>query len=378
MRFFIIAGEASSDLHGANLVLAIKSMNKNAEFTGLGGPRMEQAGVELMEDMTRHSLMGFVEVARKLPYIRDLARRTFKYLEDNKPDAVILIDYPGFNLKAARKAKDLGIKVIYYISPQIWAWAGWRIKTIKSLVDHMLVVFPFEEELYKQAGVPVTFVGHPLLDELELDKFVPRDQLVEHFGLEGRRPLIGFLPGSRPQEIKRMLLPMIKCGEILEKKYDKAKFILLQAPTLATEVIMEQMKKSDLDICVAREYHQSLRMIFDVSFVASGTATVEGAMIGRPMVVLYKTSLLTYLTAKSLIQLDKIAMVNILAGHKIVPELIQGQANPENLARAAMDIIENPEISREQIEKLALVKESLGNSGASSKAASKILEVLAD
>lgn len=378
MKFFIIAGEASSDLHGANLVKAIKSINENVDFTGLGGPRMEQAGVRLLEDMTRHSLMGFIEVAKKITYIRDLAKRTFIYLEEKKPDAVILIDYPGFNLRAARKAKDLGIKVIYYISPQIWAWAGWRIKTIKALVDHMLVVFPFEEDLYKEAGVPVTFVGHPLLDELEQDRFIPRNQIVEHFGLEDREPLIGFLPGSRPQEIKRMLPPMIKCGEILRKKYNNVKFILLQAPTLASEEILEQVQKSDLDICIAREFHRSLRMIFDVSFVASGTATVEGAMIGRPMVVLYKTSLLTYLTAKSLVQLDKIAMVNILAGNKVVPELIQGQAKPENLARAAIDILDNPEVSREQIKKLARVKESLGNSGASRKAAEKILEVMAD
>ncbi|MDX9971523.1 MAG: lipid-A-disaccharide synthase [FCB group bacterium] len=361
-RLFFSAGESSGDIHGANLIRALRQADPTIECEGLGGRLMEAAGMTLRYDLAGRAIMGFTEVVRSLGFIRKLFRETAARLKEDPPDALVVIDYPGFNIQLAKKAKALGIPVVYYISPQVWAWKKGRIKTIARLVEKMLVILPFEEEIYVGAGVPCTYVGHPLLDHLETIPITGQFQ--------GER-VIGLLPGSRAQEIDRLLEPMIAIARGIRDVYPEARFV-----TPCVDIEREaQVRRLAGDFPLETAVGKSYELLSAARFclVASGTATLETALFGVPMIILYRVSPLTYQIAKRLIHLKHIGLVNILAGRGVVPEFIQNDIVPERVLPAALELIADSPARAEVLRGLEEVRERLGGGGASARAAEEVL-----
>ena len=371
----IIAGESSGDLHGAHLASALKKLLPELTLFGLGGRSMKEAGIEILADPTQVAVIGIVEVLRHLPTFRALFHQAVHALDERRPDVVVLIDYPGFNLRFAEEVKRRGIRLVYYISPQIWAWDPGRIHKIKRLVDRMLVVFPFEKSIYEKAGVPVTFVGHPLLETVK--PTLPRLEALEKFGLEDAMPIIGLLPGSRRMEVKRILPVMLAGGEKMQESLpSSARFLLIKAPHLPWELYKEALAHSSLNPKVVERWDYDGIYTCDLVFVASGTATLECALLDRPMLILYKTSWPTYLISRLLIRIPMIGLVNIVGRKKIAPEFVQHRATPARIAQAGLELwgsAENRETMRSAFREL---RESLGSPGASLRAAQAILAEL--
>ncbi len=366
----MLAGEPSGDLHGAYLAEALRSLRPDVTLFGAGGPLMKEAGVRIEVDLTEKAVIGIWEVVKNLSEFRKTFHFLLRRCEAEKPDAVILIDYPGFNLRFAKAVKRLGIRVIYYISPQVWAWGGWRIPTIRDVVDQMIVVFAFEEIFYKRHGIRAHFVGHPLLDLLA--KEAPRRE--ELLLPKGKR-LIGLLPGSREREVASLLPIMIEAGRLLTKKLPDLHFLIFQSPNLS-DSLYQKTPLDNLPATFVRDADYHYRRRIDFSLVASGTATLENAILGKPMVILYRTSLVTYFLAKGLIQIPYIGLVNVVAGEKIIPECLQYQATPECVAETALSLLKNPGKLERMNRDLSGIREKLGNSGASLRAAKTILEQL--
>ncbi len=381
----IVAGEASGDMRAAGLARALKSLAPDLRLTGIGGEYMRQAGVECFTDITELAVIGIAEVIKNLGRIKKVFDQTLQQIDTTHPDAVILVDYPGFNLRLAQEIKKRNlchsknqichsresgnpIKIIYYISPQVWAWRENRVKKIKKLVDRMIVLFPFEQEIYTKYGMKVDYVGHPLVDEIVVDK--GQTEVLKSLGLSASRVTIGLMPGSRAKEVDRHLKPMI---EACQKMFDQNKdmqFILIKASSIPIKLINDQLfgfKHLPLKIYEGPIYNGINAM--DAAMVASGTATLETALLKKPMVIIYKTSWLTYYLAKSLIKIPCIGLVNIVAGKKIAEELIQNEANALNIANALSSALHN----QQAIEELAAVKNSLGLPGASYRAAKIVL-----
>lgn len=374
-RFFIIAGENSGDLHASNLVKEILRLCPQATFYGLGGEQLKQAGVKLLYNIVDSlAIVGFVEVIIKLQKIKKIFSATVKFLQQERPDAIILVDYPDFNLRIARIAKQLGITVFYYISPTVWAWRRGRIKTIAKYVDKIIVILPFEEALYKAAGVDVSYVGHPLLDVMNLT--MSKEEVFRHFNLDPNKKLIGLLPGSRKAEIERHLPVMLGGAEIIKQKMPDVQFVIPRASTIKRELIDFYLSSSPLKVTVVDQYRYNVRSAMDFSIVASGTATLETAFLGCPMLIIYKTSFINYLIAKSFINFPYIGLVNIVAGNMLVPELIQYEATAHNIAEKTIQLLNDPEtlaIIRYEMRK---IKEKMGGPGASRRAANIILDYL--
>jgi len=389
-KLFIVAGDPSGDLHGANLVNALKEQSSQIEICGLGGERMEKAGVKLLDNLTELAIVGFSEAINNIRAIRQIYKRTADFLRKEKPDKIVLIDYPGFNLRVAGLAKKLKIPLIYYIGPQIWAWRRGRIKDIAELVNKMLVIFPFEEETYRKAGVDVSFVGHPLLDTIQPTK--SKEEVCQKYGLDPNFPIIGLMPGSRKQEIERLLPVMLEASRIIAEDR-KVQFVLPLAANIPMSYIKEritefemarisQLKSSRrrkekiplLPLLVVRDEDYSIRKILTLALVSSGTATLENAYFGIPMIIIYKVSLLSYLLARLLIKIPIIGLANIVAGKKVVPEFIQGKARAKEIAKVACHWLGNPNLMSEIRKELERVKEKLGTRGASMRAAKIILE----
>ncbi len=375
-RVFFCAGESSGDTHGANLIRALRVMQPDIECFGLGGRAMESAGMALDYDLAGDAIMGFTEVVRSFPSIRRLFHTTLDELSAYPPNAAVFIDYPGFNLRLAQKVHALGVPVIYYISPQVWAWKKGRIKTIARCVDKMLVILPFEEAIYREAGVDCTYVGHPLLDHVDSG----RDALIPNGGrVRGSRvnealeseSLIGLLPGSRAQEIGRIFPVMLEVAAGLRERYSQARFVV---PCVNAERESQILALARGRVAIETRVggmHELLRAA-RFCMVASGTATVETALFGVPMVVLYRVSPITYLLARLLVRVESIAMVNLLAERPFVPEFIQGNATPERILPKAVELIEETDARRAMLEGLARVRERLGSGGASANAAREV------
>lgn len=374
-RFFIIAGENSGDLHASNLVKELLRLCPQATFYGLGGEQLKQAGVKLLFNIVDSlAIVGFVEVIIKLQKIKKIFSATVKFLEQERPDAIILVDYPDFNLRIARIAKQLGITVFYYISPTVWAWRRGRIKIIAKYVDKIMVILPFEEALYKAAGVDVSYVGHPLLDVMNLT--MSKEEVFRHFNLDPNKKLIGLLPGSRKAEIERHLPVMLGGAELIKQKMPDVQFVIPRASTIKRELIDFYLSSSPLKVTVVDQYRYNVRSAMDFSIVASGTATLETAFLGCPMLIIYKTSFINYLIAKSFINFPYIGLVNIVAGNMLVPELIQYEATPHNIAEKTIQLLNDPEtlaIIRYEMRK---IKEKMGGPGASRRTANIILDYL--
>lgn len=370
----MIAGEASGDLHGSHLVKEMLSLDPTLQFYGVGGKKMKNEGVELIADSKEMAVVGITEVLLKLKRIYQIYRKLKNSLTSNSPSLVILIDYPDFNLRFAREAKKKNIPIVYYISPQVWAWRKGRIKKIGRLIKKMIVIFPFEKKIYEEAQIDVDFVGHPLLDAIRSQ--FSREEAFQQFSLSSGVTTIGLLPGSRMNEVKRHLPPMIKAIPLISKQINPVQFIIPVAPGLDLGEVQNLVGSKRENIRVVENNIYDVMRISDVVIVASGTATMEAAIMGAPMIVVYRVSPLTYLLGKMLIKVKNIGMVNIIAGKTVVPELIQKDVTPEKITSAVVQILENPSKQEEIKKELNSLKEKIGKSGASFRAAQIIISLL--
>ena len=367
---FIIAGESSGDLHGAELVEAAKQIDPEVRFSGIGGPRLAAAGAEIFVDLTEHAAVGFVEVFRGLGKFLSAYRLIQRKMREHRPDAIVLIDYPEFNLRVARKAKAMGVRVIYYVSPQIWAWRRGRVRHIEKYVDRMLTIFPFEADFYAQHGVEADFVGHPLVDKL---KDVPgRDDARRRFGLDDARQVVTLLPGSRRKEIERLLPLMLGAAGLLRAGRPGLQFMIGAAPGF--EGMIRSMT-GDTGIKVVEGDTHAAMAASDLLLIASGTATAEAMILNVPMVMTYRLSTLTRLALGWMLKVDRYAMPNIIAGKMIIPELVQADATASNLYREANTLLEPANLATMRAD-LAEATAKLGGGGASARAAQKVIEII--
>jgi len=370
----IIAGEASGDLHGSNLVKAMRELDKDIEFMGIGGKRMAQAGVEILFSASEMSVVGLTEVWGKLGTIVGASRRLKSVLKNDHPDLLILIDYPDFNLHMAGLAKRFQVPVLYYISPQVWAWRKGRVRKIVQRTDRMAVILPFEEKFYAERGVEVDYVGHPILDACP--STWPGEAANTACATNHARPVVGLLPGSRKEEIRSLLPCMIEAAEIIKERYPDIRCFLPLAETVDPAFVESFLSEAPVEIHVTRgDIYDTLRACH-VAFVASGTATLETAIMGVPMVIVYKVSRISYWVGKMIIKVPHIGLVNLVAGEEIVPELIQGGVTAERVALEALKLLEDRGVRADTIKKLAAVRQRLGGRGASERTAKIALEMM--
>lgn len=362
MKYYIIAGEASGDLHGSNLIKEIKILDDRAEFRCWGGDLMKEQGAVLAKHCKELAFMGFVEVLANIRTIMRNIRFCKQDILEFNPDVLVLIDYPGFNLRIAEFAKQQGFKVVYYISPQIWAWKQSRVHKIKRFVDRMIVILPFEKDFYKKFEFNADYVGHPLLDAIEGYKF--RD--VPEIRNNNEKPLISVLPGSREQEIKKMLPVMMSVC----KHFPEYRFLVAAVPSLPVDFYKNLIGDSDARIVYAGTY-EMLRAS-KAAMVTSGTATLETALIGTPEVVCYKGNYLSFRIAKSVVKIKYISLVNLIMDTEVVKELIQQEFTEKNLVKELTKILRK-ENNQELKEKYKGLREILGGKGASAKAASIVV-----
>ncbi len=374
-HIMIIAGEASGDMHGAHLVKALQDLSPHTRFSGLGGQSMTEAGVEIYEDLTQYAVVGFLEVVKQYPKIKKAFDLILDKIEIHKPDCVILIDYPGFNLRLAPKIKALGIKVIYYISPQIWAWKKERVFHIKKCVDKMLVLFSFEKKLYDKVNVPCEFVGHPLLDTVQIK--TTKEKFLKFHGLDDYKFTVGLLPGSRIKEIENHLPIMLETAELLKSRFPMMQFMVVKAPTIARAFLDVYIRDCSVAVKVIEDNTYDAVNACDICMVASGTATLETGIVGKPMVIIYVTSFLTWVLAKLFVKIPYIGLINVVAGKKIVPECIQFQAKPVFIAAQMEKIFTNELLVQEIKDELKKATQSLGENNASRRAADAVLKTLA-
>jgi lipid-A-disaccharide synthase len=369
----IIAGEISGDLHGASLITELKKLDDTIEFYGIGGNNMRAAGMNISHHINKMAFLGFAEIIKHLPFIKKVQKDLIYTIKNKGIRTVVLIDYPGFNLSIAKKLKKMGIKVIYYISPQIWAWGAGRIKKIQRLIDRMMVVFPFEEEIYKKAGVDVQFVGHPLLDRISEYDYLSKSELYKKFNLDLGKEILLILPGSRRDEVKKIFPECIVAAEKIADEFN------LQIVTACSANIEEEFLEKISDsrnFKIIKGYTYDLMKHSKLGIVKSGTSTLEAGLLGLPMVIVYKTSYLTYFIGKKMIKLNNIGMVNIVAGENIVEELIQNRANIISIYNECKKILLDSSRLSSIKSKLNRLKEKLGSEGASRRAAKSIISVL--
>lgn len=339
----IIAGESSGDLHAATLVRKLKQQDPTLSFSGMGGPNMQHEGVYLVSDLARFGgVTGIVEVLKHLKPIRIAYRALQAHLREKKPDLLILVDFPGFNLRIANYAKKtLGIKILYYISPQIWAWKAGRIKRIRESVDHMAVIFPFEKKIYQEASVPVSFVGHPLTQHLPIN---PADLPTRHtLGLPNNKRLLAMLPGSRVNEIERHMPIFSQAAKRLIKIYPDLHIVIVLANTLNREHLLKFWQPNNVPYTVIQgKRAPDIARVSDAIVVASGTASLECALLAKPMCIIYKVGLISYLAASVLLRVQYIGLCNLLCHRMIVPELLQYDLNAEELTKILCQLLETP------------------------------------
>jgi lipid-A-disaccharide synthase len=373
-RIMIVAGEASGDIYGADLVRAAHVLNPGLHFFGIGGARMREAGVTTLVDSADIAVMGLVEVARHFGVISSAFLKLKKILQEDPPELLILIDYPGFNIRLAKAAKKAGVKVLYYISPKVWAWKAGRIKTIAAAASRMAVIFPFEVPLYEKARLPVSFVGHPMLDLVNVS--MSREEAAASFGLDPSRKIIGLFPGSRRSEIERILPAILSAAELLQKNSPDMQFVLPLASTLSEDDILPHLKRSGITAIITRHRIHDLIRGCDAIISVSGTVTLEIALVGTPMVIIYRLAPLTYQVAKRVVKIEHIGLCNIVAGRGLVKELIQEQANPEAISAEINAIISDAAYRTAMTAGLATIREKLGGGGAAARTASLALDII--
>ncbi|MDI6797673.1 MAG: lipid-A-disaccharide synthase [Desulfatibacillaceae bacterium] len=377
-RVLIVAGEASGDIHGAHLVSALRELDPSLYFFGVGGEGMKAKGVRILEDASALGVVGFTEVfaslglfARTAFLLKDLMARV-------RPDLVILIDFPDFNLRLAKYARQQGIKVLYYISPQVWAWRRGRVKKIRKWVDHMAVILPFEKDFYASHAVPVTFVGHPTLDcGPEETGSPPVENRPENL-------LVGLIPGSRSSEVARHLPIMLEAASLVLDRFEAAQFAIPLAPTVDSALVgslLADAAEKDPRLGRVQVWPGGINLVLEQSTAAiavSGTVTLEAALAGTPIVIIYRMSSLSYQVGRLLIKVDFVGLPNLIAGRPIVPELLQNDVNPQNIAKHLLPFLENPAKRQAVSDDLKSVRSLLGGPGASRRTAGVAHRLLED
>ena len=373
-RILIVAGEASGDLHGSHLVQALKTHLPNSRFFGMGGKNMRAEGVETFFDIERMGAVGAVEILEELPHYIKVYRTLAAEISSGKYDAAILIDYPTLNLRLAKLCKRGGVTVFYFISPQIWAWRKGRIKQIRETVNRMFVVLPFEESLYREAGVDAEFLGHPFADKVF--PAMEKEAACTEFQLDSSKKIIGLLPGSRKNEIKSLLGVMVEAAEKIQNELGNCQFVLPVADSIDPEIIRQRLKGNPLNIRLVSGKTYDVMNCCDFLIIASGSATLEAGILGCPMVIVYKLNPITYFLARILIDTEMIGLVNIVAGERVVEELIQGAVTPDSIKQEAMGLLNNPERLEAVRSRLLKIRDSLGKPGVMNRVAQSICKYL--
>ncbi len=372
-RVFLIAGESSGDLHGSSLMRSMRSRIPEIEFRGIGGSRMVDEGLHTVRHVREMNFMGIAEVIRHIPFIRQTMKELEELIDSWHPDLVILIDYPGFNLKFAPLVKKRKIPLMYYISPQLWAWHKNRVHLVNKYVDRMVVIFKFEKDFYREYGIEADFVGHPLLDVVSPS--VGRETFRASLGVTDYAKLIGLFPGSRMQEIDRILPQMVESISLLRKKSGSHVAVIGCAPEIDDSVYQTYLKNSDIIPLRGKGY--DIMAHSDALIVTSGTATLEAGILGAPMVIVYRTSFLTYIIGKALLEIPDIGLINIVAGSRTVPELWQNDVTGENISSQIETLISDNSLRERVQEALDTAKTKLGSRGASDGAADIAIEMMA-
>ncbi|MBA3296394.1 MAG: lipid-A-disaccharide synthase [Acidobacteria bacterium] len=375
MRVMISCGEPSGDLYAGALAAEILRSDPSADIVGFGGDCLEAAGATLVQNFSGLSVTGLLEVVRVLPKTYATYRRLVADADTRRPDVFVAIDFPDFNFTLARALKKRGIPIVYYISPQLWAWRSGRMATMKRLVDRVLVIFPFEEQIYRDAGVPVEFVGHPLFDVAP--QTAPREQFLQRIGFDPSRPVVALLPGSRANELRAILPDLAQSARLIREQVPDTQFIVARAPHLAGELFepIRRVMRGDAGIVVTDGQADDVLAAADAAVVASGTATVQAALHGCPMVVVYRLSPITYRLGKPFVRVDTYAMPNLVAGRRVVPELIQSAFTPGAVATEAVRMLSDREYVDRMRRDLGEVRKKLGGRGASRRAADAVRRV---
>jgi lipid-A-disaccharide synthase len=373
-KILMVAGEASGDLHGAHLMEAIHQIDPGIQFLGVGGENLERKGMKILYPSHSLSVVGITEALFKLKTVVKTLGRLKESLDREKPNLIILIDFPEFNLRLAKVAHRKGIPVCYYISPQVWAWRPGRVKLIAQRVKKMIVFFPFEVPLYKAAGVDVEWVGHPLLDIVK--PTLSREAAFKQFGLDPKQKTIGLLPGSRVHEVERLLPPLLASAELLQKEISGLQFVIPLASGLNEKTFSPWMSNSPVPVKLIEGWTYDVMNISELLITASGTATLEGAILGKPMIIVYKVSLLSSWVGRALIRVNHIGLVNLVAGKEIAPELIQGDVTPERIAEEVLRILKDSALRQRITEAMAQVRQNLGEPGAAQRAARIVISML--
>lgn len=365
MKLAVVAGEASGDLHASEVIQELKKVDPSLQTFGIGGNFLAKQGMLLLHHASEMGIVGLFNVIRHLPMFRRIFADLMEHLEKERPDAILLVDYPDFNLRVAKRAKALGIKVIYYISPQLWAWRKGRVRQVAEYVDHMIVIFPFEEEFYRSHGVPVTYAGHPLVEQTIG---------VKRRGVKSEALRIALLPGSRRGEVASLLPPMLQAVKILSAQRPIHPY-LVQAPTIELEQLEEIIARSGVVVPILPHDRGEGIAAADIALCSSGTATLEAAVLGTPAVVVYTLSPMSYWLARKLVKLPNFSLVNIVAGKRVVPELLQSEVTGPRIANEVMQLAQ-PERYETVRRDLELVRSRLGEPGAAARVAATIVETV--
>lgn len=375
-QIFIVAGEASGEAHAARLVAALKQQAPNTYIGGIGGDAMRAAGADIVQDFADLAVMGLFEVLKSYSRIKSIFNQTVSLLRRERPDLLILVDYPGFNLKLARQAKKLGIPVLYYISPKVWAWRAGRVKQIKQMVDHMAVLFPFEVPIYQEAAVPVTCVGHPLVDAVKSD--LDNTTAKAKFKLNPQHRVIGLFPGSRRSEIAALLPVMLAAAERIQHRHFDVSVVLPLAPGIPIDYIESFTEHSKLPIQVVQGDFYDLIRASDAIVAASGTVTLEIALLGTPHLITYKVSPWSYRILKRLVKIPYVGLCNIVTGEPLITELLQDDVTEVRLDQLLTDLLTHPQSQQRAMNIQQKVRDALGPAGGADNAAKLILDVIGD
>jgi len=369
----IVAGEKSGENYGAGVVRTFRSLYPKATFFGVGGTNMTSAGVEILVPMEDLAVMGLAEIVREIPRIRKILRRLSAEAKTRRPAAAVLIDSPDFNLRLAKRLRKIGVPVLYYISPTVWAWRKGRLRTIKAVVRKMLLIFPFEREIYAKAGIPHRYVGHPLLERLRIR--CSRDEFFRKYKLDPSRPLVTLMPGSRKSEIRRHILVLRQAADRLQSER-RAQFVLIQTQDLDSSFLPQLMAGTKADILLLREDAYEAIASSDIVLSACGTANLEAALLETPLVAFYKISALTYAVGRPFVRIRDYSIVNILAGRRIVPELIQKRMTADALVRETLRILDDAGTRLDMKKAFARIRADLGTERASENAARELAGLL--
>lgn len=371
-RIMISAGEASGDIHAAAVTAAIKKLNPDAEVFGMGGDALRNAGGEVLFDIKEHGVMGFAEIICKLPALFRLRNNFVKVMEQRRPDCLIVVDYPGFNMKIAKIAHEKGIPVVSYISPSAWAWHRSRAKKVAKIVDKVAAIFPFEYDVYHEAGADTVFVGHPLLDIVKTS--MPRHEAEAFAGKRAGRKLILLMPGSRLMEIEKMLPTLLEAAKLLQQQLPEVDFTMPRAGTIPLSLLESKIKAAGVQVKITEGHNYDVFSVADLALATSGTVTLEAALCGLGSIIVYRTSAINAFIARRVINIPDIGLPNIVAGRHILPELLQEDFTPEKVAQEALHLLE-PERNARMKKDIAYVKERLGQPGAVDRVAQLVLKI---